>query len=178
MRRLISVLAAGLFAAGTAVTSAGVASAGVASAGATAAHDRVGCVNGNYFHVAKNGVNYYLGTPNTTSAGAAAILKPAQNGTTEWKECAFSTADNAIVLKNRGLVLTSTATSTGADVTMTPVKNGGKGLKSQRWIADAAGPMITFKNIKTGLYLRVRNNGPVMKQTVTTGTSFTVWLMF
>jgi hypothetical protein len=173
MRRLISVLAAGLFAAGTAVTSAGV-----ASAGATAAHDRVGCTNGNYFHVTKNGVSYYLGTPNTTSAGAAAILKPAQNGTTEWKECAFSSADNAIVLKNRGLVLTSTATSTGADVTMTPVKNAGKGLKSQRWIADAAGPMITFKNVKTGLYLRVRNNGPIMKQTVTTGSSFTVWLMF
>jgi hypothetical protein len=173
VRRLITILAAGLFAAGAAVTSAGV-----ASAASTAAHDRVGCVNGNYFHVTKNSVDYYLGTPNTTSAGAAAILKPAQNGTTEWKECAFSSVDNAIVLENRGLVLTSTATSTGANVTMTPVKNGGRGLKSQRWVTNAAGPMITFRNVKTGLYLRIRNNGPVMKQTVTTGSSFTVWLMF
>jgi hypothetical protein len=173
MRRLISVFAAGLLAAGTAVTSAGV-----ASAGTTAAHHRTTCVNGNFFHVTKNGVSYYLGTPNATSSGAAAILKPAQNSTTKWKECAFSGSDNSFVLENRGLALTSRATSAGTDVTLTPPGNGGNGFASQRWIGNAAGPMITFQNMKTGLFLRVRNNGPIMYQTVTTGSSFTVWLMF
>jgi hypothetical protein len=38
--------------------------------------------------------------------------------------------------------------------------------------------MFTFANVKTGLYLRVRNSGPSMGQTVTTGSSFTVWFAF
>ena len=41
-----------------------------------------------------------------------------------------------------------------------------------------AGPMITFQNVKTGLFLRVRNSGPIMHQPVTTGSTFTVWFMF
>jgi hypothetical protein len=38
--------------------------------------------------------------------------------------------------------------------------------------------MITFQNVKTGLFLRVRNSGPIVNQTVTTGSTFTIWLMF
>jgi hypothetical protein len=170
MPRLISVLAAGLLAAGTAV--AGV---GLASASTTGAHDQTTCLSGFFFHVTKSGVDYYLGTPVATSSGAAAILKPSQNRTTAWKECAPSGA--SVVLENRGLALTSRATSSGADVTVEPPGDGGNGFASQRWIDDAAGPMVTFQNVKTGLYLRVRNSGPIMYQPVTTGSSFTVWLM-
>jgi hypothetical protein len=173
MRRLISMLAAGLLAAGTAA-----ASAGVASAGPAAAHHQATCASGNFFHVTNNGVTYYLGTPNATASGAAAILKPKQNSTTSWEECAFSGSDNSVVLENRGLALTSRATSSGADVTLTPPGNGGNGFASQRWIGNAAGPMITFQNKKTGLFLRVRNSGPIMYQAVTTGSSFTIWFMF
>jgi hypothetical protein len=173
MRRLILMLAAGLLAAGTAVTGAGAGSAATA-----AAYHQASCASGNFFHVTSNGVTYYLGTPSTTSSGAAAILKPAQNSTTAWTECAFNGSDNSFVLENRGLALTSRATSSGADVTLTPPGNGGDGFASQRWIGNAAGPMITFQNVKTGLFLRVRNSGPIMYQTVTTGSSFTVWLMF
>ena len=173
MRRLTFMLAAGLFAAGTAA-----ASAGVASASPAAAHHQATCAGGNFFHVTKNNVTYYLGTPNNLSSGAAGILKPAQNSTTSWTECAFSGADNSGVLENRGLALTSRATSSGADVTLTPPGNGGDGFASQRWIGNAAGPMITFQNVKTGLFLRVRNSGPVMYQNVTTGSTFTIWFLF
>jgi hypothetical protein len=173
MRRLTFMLVAGLLAAGTATTSAGV-----ASAGATAAHHQARCASGNFFHVTSNGVDYYLGTPTNLPAGTAAILKPRQASTTAWSECAFNGSDNSVVLENRGLALTSRATSSGGDVTLTPPGNGGNGFASQRWIEDAAGPMITFQNVKTGLYLRVRNSGPIMHQTVTTGSTFTIWLMF
>jgi hypothetical protein len=173
MRRLTFMLAAGLLAAGTAA-----ASTGIASADSTAAHHQASCANGNFFHITNNGVTYYLGTPTVLSSGTAAILKPRQASTTSWSDCAFSTTDNAVVIENRGLALTSRATTAGGDVTLTPPGNGGNGFASQRWIEDAAGPMITFQNVKTGLYLRVRNSGPVMHQTVTTGSSFTVWFMF
>jgi hypothetical protein len=172
MRRLILMLAAGLLAAGTAATSAGV-----ARAGTTAVHHQTRCASGNFFHVNANGVNYYLGTPTNLPSGTAAILKPKQAGTTSWTECAFEGSDNSVVLENRGLALTSRATS-GGDVTLTPPGNSGNGFASQRWIEDAAGPMITFQNVKTGLFLRIRNSGPIMHQTVTTGSTFTVWLMF
>lgn len=171
MRRLIFTFAAGLLAAGTVVTSAGLAGA------VTTAHHQASCASGNFFHVAKNGVNYYLGTPNTTFSGAAAILKPNQNGTAAWAECA-SGSNNSFVLENRGLALTSRDLGSGGDVTLTATGNGGNGFASQRWIEDVAGPMITFQNVKTGLFLRVRNGGPVMYQTVTTGSSFTIWYMF
>ena len=173
MRRLISMLAAGLLAAGTVAISAGIASADTA-----AAHHQTRCASGNFFHVTKNGVDYYLGTPNNLSSGAAAILKPKQDSTTAWTECAFSGTNNSFVLENRGLALTTRVTSSGADVTLTPPGNGGNGFASQRWIGNAAGPMITFQNVKTGLFLRVRNSGPIMNQAVTTGSTFTIWLMF
>ena len=173
MRRLILMLAAGLLAAGTAATSAGV-----ARAGTTAVHHQTRCASGNFFHVNANSVNYYLGTPTNLPAGTAAILKPRQASTTSWTECAFEGSDNSVVLENRGLALTSRGTSGGGDVTLTPPGNSGNGFASQRWIEDAAGPMITFQNVKTGLFLRIRNSGPIMHQTVTTGATFTVWLMF
>ena len=172
MRRLNSMLAAGLLAAGTVVTG------GVASASTTAARHQASCFSGNFFHVIKSHVNYYLGTPNNTSSGAAAILKPRENSSTAWTECSQGGSSESFVLENRGLALTSRSSSSGADVTLETPGNGGNGFASQQWILNAAGPMIVFQNVKTGLSLRVRGSGPVMGQTVTTGTKFTVWLMF
>ena len=172
MRRLISTLAGALLAAATVA-----ASAGVASAGTTAVHTPSNCGGGNFYHVTKNGVTYYLGTPNNLSAGAAALLKPSQNSTTSWTVCPVPHSQE-VVIENRGLALTSRSSSPGADVTLESPGNGGNGFASQQWFGNAAGPMITFQNAKTGLFLRVRNSGPSMGQTLTTGSSFTVWFMF
>jgi hypothetical protein len=171
MRRLISILAAGLLAAGTVLTAAGA-----ASAGATAVHRQLTCTDdgSNFFNVAKNGVNYFLGTPNNTFSGATARLKPRENSTTLWLNC-FSSTSNTVVLKNRGLAVTSRASSSGADVTLTPPGNGGSGFASQQWVFVSSGSTVTFQNVKTGLFLRVRNSGPIMGQTVTTGFTATAW---
>jgi hypothetical protein len=171
MRRLISMLAAGLLAAGTVL-----ATAGAASAGATAVHRQFTCTDdgSNFFNVTKSGVNYFLGTPNITFSGATARLKPRGNSTTLWLAC-FSSTSNTVVLKNRGLALTSRAFSPGADVTMVPPGNGGNGFASQQWDLVVSGSTVTFQNVKTGLFLRVRNSGPIMGQTVTTGFTATAW---
>jgi hypothetical protein len=170
MRRLISMLAAGLLAAGT------VLAGGIASAGATTVHHQFTCTDDGttFFNVTKNGVNYFLGTPNKTFAGAAAFLKPRKNSTTQWLNC-FSSTSNTVVLKNRGLALTSRSSSPGQLVLMEPAGNGGNGFASQQWNFVAGSTTVTFKNVKTGLFLRVRNSGPIMGQTVTTGSTSTAW---
>jgi hypothetical protein len=169
MRRLISVLAAGLLTAGTVLTAAGAASAG------PAAVRRADCTSGGsfFFSVTAGSVSYFLGTPSKLSSGAAAILKPKENSTTVWAACDPSAL--VTVLTNRGLALTSRATSSGADVTLTPPGNGGNGFASQQWNILFNGSSYTILNVKTGLFLRVRNGGPVMGQTVTTGSTATAW---
>ena len=61
-------------------------------------------------------------------------------------------------------------------MTLTPPGNGGNGFASQQW-NFIAGPdgTATLQNVKTGLFLRIRNSGPVMGQTVTTGSTLTGW---
>jgi hypothetical protein len=171
MRRLTSMLAAGLLAAGTVL-----ATAGAASADGTAVHRQFTCTDdgSDFFNVTKSGVNYFLGTPNITFSGATARLKPRGNSTTLWLDCLSSTS-NTVVLKNRGLALTSRAFSPGADVTMVPPGDGGNGFASQQWDLVVSGGTVTFQNVKTGLFLRVRNSGPIMGQTVTTGLTATAW---
>ena len=166
MRRLISMLAAGLLAGGTVLTS------GIASADTAAVHNQATCTSEGpyYFYVTKNGVNYFLGTPNTTFSGAAAFLKPKENSTTQWTLCFSPT--NIAVFSNRGLALTSRSPS--ANVTLTPAGNGGDGFASQQWLPGGSST-VTFQNVKTGQFLRVRNSGPIMGQTVTTGASPTSW---
>ena len=166
MRRLISMLAAGLLAGGTVLTS------GIASADTAAVHTQATCTSAGpyYFYVTKNGANYFLGTPNSTFSGAAAFLKPKENSTTQWTLC-FSPTDT-VVFSNRGLALTSRSPS--ANVTLTPAGNGGDGFASQQWLPGGSST-VTFQNVKTGQFLRVRNSGPIMGQTVTTGASPTSW---
>jgi hypothetical protein len=172
MRRLTSTLAGVLLAAGTVA-----ASAGVASAGTTAVHRQSNCFGGNFFHVTKNNVSYYLGTPNNLSSGAAAILKPNQNSTTSWTLCLVPNSQN-VLIENRGLALTSRSASPGADVTLESPGNGGNGFASQQWLGDAAATQVGLQNVKTGLWLRVRNSGPIMGQTVTTGSNPLGWQEF
>jgi hypothetical protein len=170
--------AAAVTCAAAAIPAVALASPGTHADVASAAR-RASCtsISGNFYHVTKGGVSYYLGTPNNLSAGAAALLKPKENGTTEWTLCTFADSTVAL-LENRGLALTSRDSSPGGDVTLTPPGNGGSGFASQRWTVSAAGPMFTFANVKTGRYLRVRNTAPSMGQTVTTGSSYTVWFAF
>jgi hypothetical protein len=175
MRRLISMLAAGLLAGGTALTG------GIASA-ATTARQLPSCSYGTtyggsyYFNVTKSGVNYYLGAPKKPASGAAAFLKPVTNSSTSWALCEPGGSSN-FLFENGELALTSRSSSPGADVTTETAGNGGIGYSSQQWtIAAGTGSnTITFQNVKTGLYLRVHNNGPIMGQDVTTGSSAASW---
>ena len=172
MRRLISVLVTGLLAAGTVLTAASA-----ASAGPTAIH-RASCtpVPSEHFSSSSNGVSYYLGTPNKASSGSAAILKPRQNATTFWS---LSACPNGDLLEIGGLALTSRSSSAGAKVTLEPPGNGGTGFASQQWFITCVDPPACsqwdFNNVKTVLWLRIRNSGPVMGQTVTTGGTPTNW---
>ena len=150
--------------------------AGAATAQRAAVHHATTCTNdsGEYSSVTVRGVNYYLGTPNNAAADSAAILKPTQNSTTLWVHCNSTVVSNQLLLLNRGLALTSRDSSPGGTVTLEPAGNGGNGFASQEWIYAGTNP-FTFKNVKTGLYLRVRNGGPIMYQTVTTGAAATNW---
>jgi hypothetical protein len=175
MRRLITLLVAGLLAAGTVLTAGGA-----ASAGATAAR-QPGCTADGAFALqftSSQKVNYYPGTPNKTFSGATVRLKPAVNGTTMWTAC-FFTGGNPYLLTNRGLALTSRATSPGQNVTVETPGVGGDGFTSQHWSVDCINApsctVVTWRNQKTGLFLRIRNGGPSMGQTLTTGSSPTVW---
>jgi hypothetical protein len=186
MRRLTSMLVAGVLAGGTVL--AGVASAGASTAKpgtakpatikpGTATH-RASCTNEGpfFFNVMHNGANFYLGTPNNTHNGVSAILKPKKNGTTLWTLCVFSS--NTLVFENRNLAMTSRSTSPGSDVTMTPVGNSGDGFSSQQWnYVFTTSTALTFQNVKTGLYLRIRNNGPKFGQSVTTGFTPKEWTL-
>ena len=165
------MLAAMGLAAGTLFTTAGA-----ASAGASAVHHRADCsLDGSaHLHVTgNNGVNYFLGTPNKTGNGKVVRLKPTANSTTNWTFC-FVSGSEAILL-NRGLALASSQ-STGGLVTVTTTSApGGNGFASQRWFTTFQGNFVFLQNENTNLWLRVRNNGPKLGQTVTTGASPRAW---
>jgi hypothetical protein len=167
MQRPISMLAAAL-AAGTVLTS------GIASASTTTARQPTCTHQGNYYlSVTSGGVSYYLGTRNTVSSGSPAILKPAKNATTLWANIACTNGNN--LLENRGLALTSRSSTPGADVTVETPGNGGTGFASQQWFITVTPSQWNFNNVKTVLWLRIRSSGPVMDQTVTTGSAPTNW---
>ena len=187
MRRLTSMLVAGVLAGGT-VLAGGVASAGASTAKPSTVkpgaikpgtvNHRTSCTNEGpfFFNVTKNGANYYLGTPNNVRSGSAAILKPKKNGSTLWTVCVFST--NTLLLENRNLALTTRSTGPGDDVTMTRTGNNGDGFSSQQWnYVFTTGSTLTFQNVKTGLFLRIRNNGPKVGQSVTTGFTPKEWIL-
>lgn len=171
MRRLISALAAGALAGGTALTG------GMASASTTAVPQAATCTPSsanNYFQFTAKGTNYYLGTPNNASSGETVFLKPTENGTTHWfgEPC----SDGSWLLTQRGLAMTSTSFIVGGTVTAENPGNGGNGYASQHWFFtfNSSG-LAMLRNAKTNLYLRIRNSGPVMGQSVTTGNTPTAW---
>jgi len=132
-----------------------------------------------FLSVTKNGTNFYLGVPNKITSTSVAILKPAQNSTTQWTDCVA--ADNSLqfILKqgNTWYALTTRDISAGGTVSLEKTTNNGTNgttLLSQRWTVVGSNP-FTFNNLRTLLFLRVRNSGPTMYQTVTTGLSQTMW---
>ena len=152
------------------------AAAGAATAHGATAHRATTCTNdsGEYSSVTVGGVSYYLGTANNAVSGSAAILKSAKTSSSLWVHCNSTVVSNQLLFVNRGLALTSRDASAGGTVTLEPAGNGGNGFASQQWIYSGSNP-YTFKNVKTGLYLRVRNGGPLLYQTVTTGATATSW---
>jgi hypothetical protein len=173
VRRLTCMLAAGLLAAGTVLPAAGAASA------ASAIARRATCPAGSTevadvpLFVQPGSVRYFVGTPNRLASGAAAFLKPSENSTTKWVFCQFSGASDVVI--NRGLYLTSRSTSPGWNVTVETPGYGGTGFSSQHWNVAVGEGVLVATNVKTGLSLRVRNSGPIMGQSLTTGSAATAW---
>jgi hypothetical protein len=168
MRRLISILAAGVLAAATLFTTAGA-----ASAGAAAARRQCSPVLNAHLHI-QRGNTYFLGTPVNTFSGAVVRLKPSSNSTTNWTFC--SDGGGVFVLLNRGLALTSRDFSPGGLVTVETLGGSGSGFASQRWnVVNATSTTTQLRNGKTVLFLRVRNSCCFFGQTVTTGATATDW---
>lgn len=114
---------------------------------------------------------FYLGVPNTPAAGSAAELKPTENATTDLSRCTFGGYTELTVKAGSvTYALTSTDNAAGGDVTLEPATQSA----GQLWTV-AGTSQQTFQNKATGLYLRVRNGGPEMYQTVSTGKSATAW---
>jgi hypothetical protein len=158
--------------------------AGLAASNAPASA-AAACVadTGDYDAVAASGGPYYLGVPNNFGTGSAAELKPSQNSTTLLTHCNGTDANGdpvfAFTIKDSAgtvLALTTRDTSAGGTVTLEPLPAAGA-FSSQLWTYPSAGDpgLFTFRNVKTGLFLRVRNSGPAMYQTVTTGLHGSAW---
>ena len=176
MRRLISILAASVLAAATLFTTVGA-----ASAGAAAVHQRADCsLDGSaHLHVTGgNGVNYFLGTPVRTGPGKVVFLKPTANSTTNWQFCFIPNTDEVILLNPRSssrMALTSTQGTGGLVTVQRTSAPGSNGFASQRWHATFSGNFVSLQNENTDLWLRVRNSGPTLGQTVTTGATPRAW---
>jgi hypothetical protein len=166
MKRLMSMLAAGLLAAATLL-----APAGAASAGTTAAHRAPTCSFSFSDHIfVTQGTQVFLaGIPVNAVSGSTVRLKSNRNSTTDWNFSSCS--DGSWIIAIGHLAMTSRSFTPGTAVTVTSFSDGG--FASQRWFIDFTG--VRFSNQKTTLSLRVRNSGPIIGQTVTTGFSATNW---
>jgi hypothetical protein len=132
-----------------------------------------------FFSVTAHGTTFYLGAPNKITSTSVAILKPAQNDTTHWTGCFAADGSVQLILKQGGTwyALTTRDTSAGGNVSLEATTNNGTNgtsRVSQRWTVGGSNP-FTFQNLLTLLFLRVRNSGPTMYQTVTTGLSPRMW---
>jgi hypothetical protein len=168
VKRLISMLAAGLLAAATLLAPAGAA----ASAGTTAARRAVTCMFSFSKHIfVEPGTQpFFVGMPNNAVSGSTVRLKSNRNSTTDWNFSSCS--DGSWLISIGSLAMTSRSLTSGAAVTVTSLS--GSGFASQRWFINFSG--ATFTNEKTNPQaLRVRNGGPIVGQTVTTGLSGTNW---
>jgi len=96
-----------------------------------------------------------------------------------WRSCGTPVPGARVFISINGrLALTSRSHSVGADVTLTRAGNSGTGFASQRWLRHrVASGVFEYMNLKTGLWLRVRNNGLHAYRTVTTGHSPTAWVV-
>ena len=111
-----------------------------------------------------NGATFFVGR-----SGSVAILRASP---TAWIHCNDNgtTIEFTLVINGVRKALTTRDFAPGGDVTLEQSNN----FASQRWIWSGTNP-YTFQNVKTGLFLRVRNSGPDFGQTVTTGHTPTSW---
>lgn len=171
------MLAAGLLAAATVLTTVGLSAGSAGAAVARQADIRFGtCPR---VTIRAMPTRFMIGTPNRPVSGSAAILRTKVNRTTIWLSCGTSTPGVRNFISLNGLLaLTSRSETPGADVTLTP-RHGIDGFASQRWtrVVVTPGRVFRYRNVKTHLWLRVRNSGPVGFQTVTTGSMATNWVV-
>jgi hypothetical protein len=176
IRRPLLAVAAAIPVAGLVAALAGPASA--APTGRAAPAKVTACTpdSGEFSFVSPGTTPFFLGVPNQTGPGSAALLKPAMNATTRLIHCNVSGLPRfafQITVGGSKFFLTSRATTAGQNVTTELAAPGGP-FASQLWTFAGSGP-FTFQNVKTGLFLRVRNSGPRFYQTVTTGLTATAW---
>jgi hypothetical protein len=132
-----------------------------------------------FFSVTAKGTTFYLGAPNKITSTSVAMLKPAQNSTTQWTGCEAADGTFQLILKQGSTwyALTTRDIAAGGNVSLEATTNNGTNgttLVSQRWTFGGSNP-VTMQNLRTLLFLRVRNSGPTMYQTVTTGLTQTMW---
>jgi hypothetical protein len=174
MRRLMTMLAAGLLAAATVLTTVGVASAGAT----TASHASLNLGSCTTVTIRLMPTKFFIGTPNHPVTGDAVFLRTKNNLNTRWLSCGTTHMGVRSFLSLNGLFALTSRGGIGAAVTLEP-RHGGDGFRSQQWTRNViqSGRVFQYQNRKTGLWLRVRNGGPVLGQTVTTGNSRSNWVV-
>lgn len=132
-----------------------------------------------FLWVTAGSTDYFLGRPNTITSTSVAILKPAANNTTLWTVCETASGSWQLIQKqgSKWYAATSRSLAVGGNVTLEAVTNNGStgtSFASQLWIVSPSNP-LSLQNQSTKLFLRVRNSGPQMYQSVTTGLTQEFW---
>jgi hypothetical protein len=118
------------------------------------------------------GVTYNLAAPNKLANGKLAVFKTAVNAASAMTYCNTSgTASEIVIVGQDGL--TYALTNRGSDRVSFEVAHG---YASQIWSwAGSSSPSFHFKNVKSGLSIRVPNAGPSNFGPVAAGAHATVF---
>jgi hypothetical protein len=158
----------------------GLGLAGAGTAGASAANMQCTRVSvANYFYVISNSTNYYIAGHNSNTPGSQPELKSfsgnTPNGTAAFFRCNVS-GQNYFALEHMGNGTTTALSNDPGDknrVDLDLVTSSGP--NPSMWWTQAGSNPYTFKNMDTGLYLRVSNKGIGQYFPVVAGNSQTQW---
>lgn len=168
----------------TAVAAAATLGLGLAGAGtAGAAAANMQCTRSsvtNYFYVVSGSTNYYVAAHNSNKSGSQPELKSfagnVPNDTAAFVRCTVS-GQSYFALEHTGKGITNALSNDPGDknrVDLDLVTSSGP--NPSMWWTQAGSNPYTFKNMDTGLYLRVSNKGIGQYFPVVAGNSQTLWL--
>lgn len=165
----------------TAVAAAATLGLGLVSAG-TASAANMQCTRSsvtNYFYVVSGSTNYYIAAHNSNTSGSQPELKSfsgnTPNDTAAFVRCNVS-GQNYFALEHTGKGITNALSNDPGDknrVDLDLVTSSGP--NPSMWWTQAGSNPYTFKNMDTGLYLRVSNKGIGQYFPVVAGNSQTPW---